>query len=206
MGIITVVKLGIIGGTFDPIHYGHLIAAEWAKEVYDLHKIIFVPAYHPPHKESNAISDKEYRYNMVELAIAENPDFTISDYEIKKVGTSYTIDTLNYFKIIYPNSQLYFIAGLDSLLNLPTWKDVAEILALSTFIVATRAGYNIKPDDDVYKNLPNNAKEKISFYKIPTLEISSSAIRKRISQKKSIKYLVPERVEKYILENNLYGV
>ncbi|NLJ71540.1 MAG: nicotinate-nucleotide adenylyltransferase [Syntrophomonadaceae bacterium] len=202
----TVTKLGIIGGTFNPIHYGHLIAAEWAKEVYDLHKIIFVPAYHPPHKSFNKIADKNYRYTMVQKAILDNSHFDISDYEIKQAGTSYTIDTLNYFKTIYPSSQLYFIAGLDSLLNLHTWKNVAGILSLSTFIVATRAGYNINFDDDVYRNLPDNAKEKISFYKIPALEISSSMIRERISQKKSIKYLVPERVEKYIIENNLYGV
>lgn len=205
MIILALDKIGIIGGTFDPIHYGHLIAAEWAKDEYNLNKIIFMPAAEPPHKNIDEVLDKNYRYNMVKVAIGDNPDFEISDYEMKKSGKSYTFATLNYFKTIYPHSQLYFIIGLDSLLNIDTWKNVEELFNLATFLVATRAGYNLEKNHPIYSKLPKYAWDKISFYKIPEIGISSSNIRQRVREEKSIKYLIPDVVEKYILENNIYG-
>lgn len=205
MIILALDKIGIIGGTFDPIHYGHLIAAEWAKDEYNLNKIIFMPAAEPPHKNIDEVLDKNYRYNMVKVAIGDNPDFEISDYEMKKSGKSYTFATLKYFKTIYPHSQLYFIIGLDSLLNIDTWKNVEELFNLATFLVATRAGYNLEKNHPIYSKLPKYAWDKISFYKIPEIGISSSNIRQRVREEKSIKYLIPDVVEKYILENNIYG-
>lgn len=198
-------KIGIIGGTFDPIHYGHLIAAQWAKEELNLDKVIFMPAANPPHKESQKITDEKYRYAMVSLAIKDNRDFLISDHEIKRGGKSYTIDTLKHFKKVYPDSELYFIMGLDSLLSLNTWRDVEGLMKLCTFVVATRPGYAIEPDDKIYEKLPEGIGEKVRFLEIPGIEISSTLIRERLKQGKSIKYLVPEVIERFIYENNIYG-
>lgn len=198
-------KIGIIGGTFDPIHYGHLIAAEWAKDELNLDKIIFIPAANPPHKELQEILDEKYRYLMVSLAIKDNKNFTISDHEIQRGGKSYTIDTLKHFKKVYPNSELFFIMGFDSLLSLPTWKDVEGLVELCTFIVATRPGYTLDQNDNIYDKLPSGIGDKVVFLEIPEIEISSSLIRERVRKGKSIKYLVPEAIEKYIYDNNIYG-
>lgn len=198
-------KIGIIGGTFDPIHYGHLIAAEWAKDELNLDKIIFIPAANPPHKELQEILDEKYRYLMVSLAIKDNKNFTISDHEIQRGGKSYTIDTLKHFKKVYPNSELFFIMGFDSLLSLPTWKDVEGLEELCTFIVATRPGYTLDQNDNIYDKLPSGIGDKVVFLEIPEIEISSSLIRERVRKGKSIKYLVPEAIEKYIYDNNIYG-
>lgn len=198
-------KIGIIGGTFDPIHHGHLIAAQWAKEELNLDKVIFIPAANPPHKEGQEILDEKYRYIMVSLAIKDNPHFTVSDHEIQRGGKSYTIDTLKHFKKVYPDSELLFIMGLDSLLSLDTWKDVEGLMQLCTFVAATRPGYDIDKSEKIFEKLPPGIKDKIIFLEIPELEISSTLIRDRVRQGKSIKYLVPEVIEQYIYENNIYG-
>lgn len=198
-------KIGIMGGTFNPIHYGHLIAAEWAKIEYKLDIVIFVPAANPPHKDMAEVLNKDDRYNMVEKAIAGNQDFTISDFEMQKEGKSFTIDTLEHFKGIYPKGDLYFIIGYDAFLDLHTWKNYERLFDLSTFIVATRTGYTQKQPRPTHGHLSEEIVNKINFFEIPEVGISSSGIRQRVRQNKSIKYLVPERVEKYIFTNNIYG-
>ena len=186
-------KVGILGGTFNPIHIGHLILAEEAREKLGLDKVIFVPTYLPPHKEDTGIASASSRLAMVKLAIQGHPCFSVSDKEIKRDGRSYTIDTIKEFKKENPEDELYFIIGSDLLNYLEDWKDLAQIIKLVKFIAATRPGY---------------ALEKIPSY-IQTLEIravdvSGFEIRERIKQSKSFRYLVPEAVYRYITENKLY--
>ncbi len=205
MVVLALEKIGIMGGTFNPIHYGHLIAAEWAKIEHQLDIVIFVPAANPPHKDMAKVLNKEDRYNMVERAIASNQNFTISNFEMQREGKSFTVDTLEYFKKIYPKSDLYFIIGYDAFLDLHTWKNFVKLFDLSTFIVATRTGYTQKQSWPRHSHLPKTILDKIKFFEIPEVGISSSDIRQRVRQNKSIKYLVPEAVEKYIFTNNIYG-
>ena len=197
-------SIGIMGGTFDPVHYGHLIAAEFARHEFKLDRVIFMPAARPPHKEINDVLNSEHRYKMVKLAIQANPFFKISDLEMKRTGKSYTIDTIRYFLEHYPGSDIYFIMGADSLLMMDTWKDYRELSGLCRFVVVTRPGYVIERSDPALKNLPPILWERMEFLPIPGLDISSTDIRHRVAENRSIKYLLPLEVEQYILDQGLY--
>ena len=186
-------KIGILGGTFNPIHIGHLILAEEAREKLKLDKIIFVPAYLPPHKENSEIMDARHRYRMVKLAIKTNRYFLVSGIEIKRDGRSYTIDTLKEFKKIYPGDELYFIIGSDLLKYLEDWKDLDEIIKMVKFIAATRPGYPLEKIPVYIATIP-----------IRAVDISGFEIRKAISENKSFRYLVPEAVFNYINKCKLY--
>lgn len=188
-------KIGILGGTFNPIHIGHLILAEEAREKLGLDKVIFVPAYLPPHKDNSDIIDAKVRLSMARLAINGNEYFSVSEVEIKRNGRSFTIETIKEFKRIYPGPEhdLYFIIGSDLLKYLDDWKDLSEIISLVKFIAATRPGYPL---------------EKIPAYiktmEIRAVDVSAFEIRRRIKENKSFRYLVPESVFKYIIKNKLY--
>lgn len=186
-------KIGILGGTFNPIHIGHLILAEEAREKLKLDKVIFVPAYLPPHKDKSEIAPAKYRYKMIKLAIKKNRYFSVSDMEIKRDGRSYTIDTIREFKKIYGQDELYFIIGSDLLKYLDEWKDLDEIIKMVRFIVATRPGYPLE-------KIPSH----ISTIPIRAMDVSGFEIRKAIKEGKSFRYLVPEAVFKYINRNKLY--
>jgi len=186
-------KIGILGGTFNPIHIGHLILAEEAREKLGLDRIIFVPAYLPPHKDNSDIALAKDRLAMVKLAISGNQYFSVSDLEIKRDGRSYTIDTMKEFKNIYPHDELYFIIGSDLLKYLDDWKDLVEIIKMVKFIVATRPGYPLE-------KIP----PYISTVAIRAVDISGFEIRRCLKEDKSFRYLVPELVYKYIIKNNLY--
>jgi len=186
-------KIGILGGTFNPIHIGHLILAEEAREKLILDKIIFVPTYLPPHKDNSDIAPANDRLAMVKLAISGNRYFSISGLEIKRDGRSYTIDTIKEFKTIYPNDDLYFIIGSDLLKYLDEWKDLVEIIKMVKFIVATRPGYPLE-------KIP----AYISTVAIRAVDISGFEIRRCVKENKSFRYLVPEPVYKYIIKNKLY--
>ncbi len=186
-------KIGILGGTFNPIHIGHLILAEEAREKLKLDKIIFVPAYLPPHKVIGDIAPAKARYEMIKSAIKTNKYFSLSDVEIKRDGRSYTIDTIKEFKVIYPGDELYFIIGSDLLKYLDEWKDLTEIIKIVRFIAATRPGYPLQ-------NLPSY----ISTLPIRAVDISGFEIRQAIKDNKSFRYLVPEIVFKYITKKGLY--
>lgn len=186
-------KIGILGGTFNPIHIGHLILAEEAREKLGLDKIIFVPAYLPPHKDNSDIAPAKYRYRMIELVIKKNRYFSLSDMEIKRNGRSYTIDTLKEFKKLYPEDELHFIIGSDLLRYLEEWKDLDELIKMVRFIVATRPGYPLE-------KIPSH----ISTLPIRAVDISGFEIRSAIRQDKSFRYLVPEAVFKYITKKRLY--
>lgn len=186
-------KIGILGGTFNPIHIGHLILAEEVREKLRLDKVIFVPTYLPPHKGNSDIAPAGERLRMIKLAIKDNKYFSVSDIEIKRNGRSYTIDTLKEFKKTYPKDDLYFIIGSDLLEYLDDWKDLGEIIKMVRFIVATRPGYALE-------KIPSH----ISTIPIRAVDISGFEIRKAIKENKSFRYLVPEPVLKYILEKRLY--
>ncbi len=192
-------KIILFGGTFDPIHLGHLILAEYAKEFIDAKKVIFIPSYKPPHKLNYTPTYYKHRYNMVKLAIKNCKNFVLSDFEIKRKGVSYTYITIDYFKERYKNYDLYFLIGLDSLVSLPTWEKWQEIVKKIKFLVGKR-----KINQYALDNLPKEVLKKIIFFDSPIIEISSSEIRDRVKNLLPIKYLVPEQVEKYILKHKLY--
>jgi nicotinate-nucleotide adenylyltransferase len=196
--------LGILGGTFDPVHYGHLLAAEWACEVFRLDQLVFMPSARPPHKDLAGVLDSQHRIRMVELAVQDNPDFSVSSLELERTGLSYTVDTLQYYLDEYPGIELYFIIGVDALQLLYTWKDVERLVELCTFIVVTRPGYILDRSDPAFQSVPDKLWKRLRLLSIPGLEISSSEIRKRIMQGLSIRYLLPPAVEAYIKENHLY--
>jgi nicotinate-nucleotide adenylyltransferase len=187
-------RIGILGGTFNPIHIGHLILAEEAYHKLKLDKLIFVPAFVPPHKAAEVIIDPKHRLKMVKLAIEDNPSFDISTIEVDARKKSYSIDTLKEFRSRFgQDSQLFFITGSDSLKDLFSWKDVNDIFKISKFIVASRPGYP-------FKEVPKEVETVV----ITPIEVSSEDIRKRLKEGRSIRYLVPEKVRQYILEQGLY--
>lgn len=196
--------LGILGGTFDPVHYGHLLAAEYARYEFALEKIVLIPAARPPHKDLDTVLDEDHRFRMVEMAIQDNPAMEISFLEKQRTGLSYTVDTVKYFLNTYADKSLYFIIGADSLFFMDSWKDIEELVTLCTFVVVTRPGYKISPDDREMAKLPQILWENARYLEIPGLDISSTDIRKRVALGKPIKYLLPPEVEKYIFDMGLY--
>lgn len=182
-----------MGGSFDPVHIGHLILAEYALVNFALSKIIFVPNHLPPHKEA-AVANSQERYNMLKLAIMDNPRFEVSELELKRKGVSYTYDTLLELKRELPGAKLYFILGADAYSELETWKNYPELIKLTEFIVASRPGTKLKKLAGV----------KVHKLSMPEIEISSSYLRERAKAKLSFRYLVPERVRDYILNYKLY--
>jgi nicotinate-nucleotide adenylyltransferase len=190
-------KIGILGGTFDPIHWGHLILAEQAAEKFQLNKVIFIPCAHPPHKKGKKISPAKKRWDMVKLAIQGNPKFLVSDLEIKRGGYSYTVDTLTQLKKIYPKSELYFLTGSDMLKDIYNWRKPEKIYKLAKLVIAFRPSF-----DKI--NRKNKFVLKSLFLEIPAVDISSTQIREKIKNKESIKYLVHPEVERYIKKKRLY--
>lgn len=188
-------KVGIFGGTFDPIHHGHLITAQSVKELRSLDKIIFIPAFISPHKQHAKASSAEHRLNMIKLALDEIPFFECSDFEIKQHTISYTIDTLREFKKVYDEIDL--IIGYDNIFQFHTWKQPDEILRLSNVIVLKRKSSH--PLDFIDKYV-----EAATFVQTRGIEISATDIRNRVHQGLPIHYLVPAIVENYIYKNNLY--
>lgn len=197
------IKIGIMGGTFDPIHYAHLATAEFIRDKYRLDKIFFIPSGNPPHKLSN-VTNKYDRYKMVTLATMNNDDFIVSDLEIKKNEKTYTIDTLRYLKGEYENIDIYFITGADAICDIETWKNVNENFKLATFIAATRPGISLLRVQEKIEKLTKKYNANIISVYVPSLDISSTYIRNQLKENKSVRYLVPEDVEKYIYNNTLY--
>ncbi len=189
-------RIGIIGGTFNPIRYGHLFIASEAKESFDLDRVIFVPCHQPPHKGDSELAGGEDRYRMVMLAVESNPDFVVSSTELDRGGKSYSIETVDEFQGKYgADSRIYFIIGMDSLGELSTWKDIEKLAGRCRFIVAVRPNWEHErsPWDEV-----------CHLMETPGLEISSTDIRNRVKSGRSIKYLLPEAVEEYIYDHRLY--
>ena len=199
-------RLGVFGGTFDPIHLGHLILAEQARERLRLDEVLFLPAAAPPHKQSREITSGARRLEMVELAIAGNACFSASDLEWRREGLSYTVDTLRELRIERPDACLFLLLGADSLHDLPQWHQPEEIARLARIAVVERPG---SPPIDVRALAPPLTDEQAAavaehLVPIPLIEISSTAIRQRAAAGRSIRYLVPPAVEAYIDAHGLY--
>ena len=212
-------KWGLLGGTFDPIHIGHLRCAEEILEIFALNRIIFVPASRPPHKIEADITSFYHREQMVRLAIEGNPSFSFADVENQREGKSYSVRTIEYFLDKYLKQlELYFIVGQDAFHAIQTWKEWEKLLLLCNFVVMTRPGYEnrglqgiLPPDfaarfsyDDVRQGWTGPTGHFIFFREVTFLDISSSNIRKRAREGLSISYLVPDPVRRYIVKNQLY--
>jgi nicotinate-nucleotide adenylyltransferase len=218
-----VARLGILGGTFNPIHLGHLAAAEEVCDRLRLDSVLFIPAFHSPHKQEGDMPPPAERLELVRLAVAGNPRFAVSTIEMERGGRSYTIDTIDALRARHPGADLYFITGLDSFLDISTWKDWQRLLASCSFVVLSREGYRfsdlaklpfLSGAEREFQELDGRIRTQqvvrsgaISLYleNIPFYEISSTDIRRRIRQGRSIKYHLPEAVERYIIEKKLYG-
>lgn len=198
-------KIGILGGTFNPVHCGHLIVAEAVREAFGLDRVLFIPTGLPPHKSKNEVAGAEHRYNMVEGAVRSNPYFEASRAEIERPGYTYTVDTLRSLGVQYgENAGLYFIIGADVINELATWKNFKEVFARCSFIAVGRPGVGKDAFDGDVARLKEKYPVSISVFEAPLMDISSTGIRERVGAYKSIKYLVPECVEEYIYENGLY--
>ena len=195
-------RVGIMGGTFDPIHYGHLRAADDAHAALGLSEVIFIPTGQPPHKSSSMVTSAEDRYMMTVLATVNCPYFSVSRVEVDRNGHSYTIDTLKTLRAMkeYANTEFYFITGLDAVLDIVSWKNPEEIMHLCKFVAVSRYGYTHKR----MQELPKELSSAIIPLEIPLLAISSTELRDRVRRNWSIRFLVPHSVEDYIMKKTLY--
>jgi len=218
------VKIGLLGGTFDPVHCGHLIVAEEAADVMNLDQVIFIPARIPPHKLELEISSETHRMNMLSEAIGSSDKFSVSEIEFKRKGVSFTIETVKEMQIAYPDAEIFFIMGHDSFLEIETWYHYEELIEICKLIIVTRPGFESFQVTDfsesIRKYFPKkvisimdslnyddrilSSDWKICLLMIAGLKVSASEIRLRIKNGRSIRYLVPDTVRDYILAQSLY--
>jgi nicotinate-nucleotide adenylyltransferase len=212
-------RIGIFGGTFNPIHLAHLRSAEEVREAQGLDRILFIPSATPPHKRGNGLASATHRLAMVKLAIAGNPHFRASTIEIDRGGRSYTVDTLRLLRARMPAARFTLVVGMDAFREISTWKDYAGIFALCDVVVTSRPGFAIPSlraalpvavrAEFCYrrrlKRLEHSTGNQITLQRISDLDISASSIRQRLSCDLSIRYLVPPSVERYIAQHHLYA-
>ncbi|MGI6628803.1 MAG: nicotinate-nucleotide adenylyltransferase [Bacillota bacterium] len=197
--------IGVMGGTFDPIHFGHLRAAEEVLQGFGLERVVFVPSGRPPHKSLSEVTSPEHRYMMAKLATADHPQFEVSGIEIERDGPSYTLDTLREFRsAISSETPLYFITGLDAILEIHTWNGFSKLFDLADFIAVTRPGYSIEALGVLERLLGPDCFARVHPFPVTLLAIASRDIRRRVGEGKSIRYLVPEPVRLYIEKEGLY--
>ncbi|MFB4164853.1 nicotinate-nucleotide adenylyltransferase [Alteribacillus sp. JSM 102045] len=188
-------KIGLLGGTFDPPHIAHLIIAQEALSALQLDEVWFIPVHTPPHKVREKMADPSERYEMTKRAIANNESFQASAIELEREGPSYTIETIKTLIEMTEDTEFYFIIGGDMAEQLDTWKDIDTLKKMVTFVVAERPGYQGGPGEN----------DGIKYIEVPQMEISSTVIRERCKESKSIRYYVPEEVWNFIEERDLYG-
>lgn len=197
-------KVGIMGGTFNPIHNAHLILAEQAYHQFDLEKVLFMPTKNPPHKKKQELASDEHRKNMIHEAIKENPHFELSTLEMEREGITYTAETLRILHQMGEDTEYYFILGGDSLMQITSWREPKAIFSMAKIVAATRTGYR---EDEIIRQCNRLEQEyhaAIMRLDVPNLEISSKLIRTRCEQEEPIRYYVPETVFSYIQEHKLY--
>jgi nicotinate-nucleotide adenylyltransferase len=190
-------RLGVMGGTFDPVHNGHLVAASEVAALYDLHQVVFVPTGQPWQKTERVVTPAEDRYLMTVLATATNPQFSVSRVDIDREGLTYTIDTLRELAAAHPDAELFFITGADALAQIFEWHSAEELFRLAHFVGVTRPGYQLEMDE----RFPPGA---VSLVEVPALTISSSDCRDRVRREFPIWYLVPDTVVRYVNKRRLY--
>jgi len=192
-------RVGVMGGTFDPIHHGHLVAASEVQAWFDLDEVVFVPTGDPWQKSDREVSRAEHRYLMTVIATASNPRFRVSRVDIDRAGPTYTIDTLRDLHRELPDAELYFITGADALADIFTWRDASELFELAHFVGCTRPGYDM--DHGTLEGIPV---DRVTIVEIPALAISSTNCRERTRHGEPVWYLVPDGVVQYISKHHLY--
>ncbi len=185
-----------MGGTFDPVHHGHLVAASEVQTVFDLDEVVFVPTGQPWQKDARAVSPAEHRYLMTVIATASNPRFTVSRVDIDRPGETYTVDTLRDLRAQRPDADLYFITGADALAQILSWKNNDELWELAHFVGVTRPGHHLAE--------PEVPREQVSLLEVPAMSISSTDCRRRVGDDQPVWYLVPDGVVQYIAKHRLY--
>ena len=193
---------GIMGGTFNPIHHGHLLIAETARTTFNLDRILFVPNGAPPHKD--ALLNGEHRINMVKMAISDNPNFRICTVESFGNDAEYTANTLKNLKTLFPGDEFYFITGADALISMNNWKTPEEIFSNCRVITTMRPGKNTDELDFAIAALTRTYGAEIFKMEMPMIDVSSTEIREKVAAGESVQYLVPDKVREYILEEKLY--
>ena len=198
-------RIGVFGGSFDPVHMGHLTIAQDAVEQLELDRLIFVPAAVPPHKQGRTLAEGRHRLAMLEMATEANLSFEVSDMELRRGGLSFTVDTMTQVQADHPGAELFFIVGLDSLTILHSWRNVDKLLEMCTVVPFARGGEDAARIAEQIQ-LPGDWKTKLleRMIRIHEIEISASEIRMRLAEGLSIRYLVPPEVEMYIAEHGLY--
>jgi nicotinate-nucleotide adenylyltransferase len=217
-------RIGIFGGTFDPIHNGHLYVARETRKRMKLDRVVFVPSGHPPHKPAKRIQDSQNRLDMVRLAISNDPYFELSDQEVSRSGKSYAIETLSAFRQRDPDAEIFFILGIDAFLEIDSWKEVDQLLGMCHFVVVSRHGFSfqqmerltkpVRMDPTILmaldqgrlkrKQVPLKAGKSLFLLKLPPCPISSTQVRERLRARQDMKNLLPDAVKSYILKNRLY--
>jgi nicotinate-nucleotide adenylyltransferase len=195
-------RVGILGGTFDPPHIGHLILGEYAADALDLARLLYIPAAEPPHKQGEHKTPVEHRLAMLKLALADNPRFEISRVDIDRAGPHYSLDTVRIVQAQFPEAEIYFIMGGDSLRDLPLWHRPADLIRLCRLAVMARAGADAWPE--MHEAVLPGLAERVVMIESPLIEISSTRIVQRLGAGRSVRYLLPDAVLSYIQQHDLY--
>jgi nicotinate-nucleotide adenylyltransferase len=197
-------RLGLLGGTFDPIHYGHLLLAERCREECELDRVWFLPAGQPPHKSAEGISPGPQRAEMVEFAIAGHPQFEVNRMELGRAGRSFTVDTLREVRAEDPSRELFFLIGADSLADLPTWRDPPGIIKLATIVAVNRGDRPLPDLNMLRRTLGDSIVDRVRLVTMPGIDLSSTDIRRRVREGRSIRFMTPRPCEVYIEQQALY--
>ena len=196
-------KIAIMGGAFDPIHYGHLVTAQAVYDNFDVDRVVIMPLGDAPHKEMNGAAAAQ-RYEMAEAAVKDNPAFAVSPMEVNRAGKTYTVDTISEIKRINPGLTIYFVMGADQIQAIETWRQPERLLKLCSIIAVTRPGFDTAHIKRTIDRVKGKYGCDIYFLEVPSLDISSTDLRERIKEGRAVKYLMPDEAEKYIDEHDLY--
>jgi nicotinate-nucleotide adenylyltransferase len=198
-------RLGILGGTFDPIHYGHLLLAETCREQLNLTEVRLLPAGAPPHKTGKGITDGHTRADMAQLAISGYPEYRVDRREIRRDGPSFTVDTLTDFRAEFPEAELFFLLGADSLRDMPMWKQPERILELATVVAVNRPGLAIPSPQQVIDWVGDDFARQITVLSMPGTDLSATALRQRVAKGRNLRFMTPRAVEMFIIQHQIYA-